>query len=72
MCFCLNPFFPLTIKQTIFILLLKGGFMQKELANADDAVGNYNEISTAISSDVFVCIIYNYAIFSLLVRAFAF
>lgn len=63
MCFCLNPFFPLTIKQTIFILLLKEGFMQKELSNAPDAVGNYNEIPTTISSDVFVCTIYDYAWF---------
>lgn len=46
--------------------------MQKELSNAADVVGNYNEIPTAISSEVFVCTIYNYAFFSLLVRAFAF
>lgn len=37
--------------------------MQKELSNAADVVGNYNEIPTAISSEVFVCTIYNYAFF---------
>lgn len=37
--------------------------MQKELSNADDAVGNYNEIPTAISSDIFVCTIYDYVFF---------